>query len=120
VGAAALAGPAAVAGGLLLRRLRGAARGARWLQPAALVTVAPPVQRFPVGEVPDPGLPVAGGAGREDELVDYRDVAAWAAARPRDPAGVIAGASHFFHGRLGELQDGGAGLSRRPRGAGRT
>jgi uncharacterized protein len=82
-----------------------ALRAALVLQPAALVTVAPPVRRFPVGEVPDPACPWLIVHGREDELTDFGDVAAWAAARPSGPRlAPIDGASHFFHGRLGELQ----------------
>lgn len=75
-------------------------------QPAALVTVAPPVGRFPVGQAPDPACPWLIVQGQADELVDYREVAAWAAERPAAPRlALLDGTSHFFHGRLGELQE---------------
>jgi uncharacterized protein len=79
-----------------------AARDAR---PAALVTVAPPVSRFPVGDAQDPGCPWLVIQGEADELVDYREVIAWAESRPAPPRLVLLPeTSHFFHGRLGELQ----------------
>lgn len=83
-----------------------ALRAASAARPAALVTVAPPVQRFPVGESPDPACPWLVVQGEADELVDYREVVAWAEARPAAPRiALLPGTSHFFHGRLGDLQD---------------
>jgi hypothetical protein len=74
-------------------------------RPAALVTVAPPVQRFPPGETPEPDCPWLVVQGEADELVDYREVVAWAEARPILPRiALLPETSHFFHGRLGELQ----------------
>ena len=82
-----------------------ALRAAASAAPAALVTVAPPVQRFPPGEVPQPATPWLLVQGEADELVDYREVTAWAEARPQPPRVVLLPAtSHFFHGRLAELQ----------------
>jgi uncharacterized protein len=82
-----------------------ALQAARKVWPAALVTVAPPVQRFPLdaAAAPDcPWLVVQGGA---DELVDYTAVVAWATTRAVPPrVALLPGASHFFHGRLTELQ----------------
>jgi uncharacterized protein len=73
--------------------------------PAALVTVAPPVSRFPVGATPDPGCPWLVVQGEADELVDHREVVAWAGARPAPPRlALLPETSHFFHGRLAELQ----------------
>mgnify|MGYP006284641489 FL=1 len=73
--------------------------------PAALVTVAPPVQRFPLGEGPAPQLPWLVVQGQADELVDWQAVRAWVEARPQPPALVLLPeTSHFFHGRLNELQ----------------
>lgn len=83
-----------------------ALRAAPEARPAALVTVAPPVQRFPLGEAPEPGCPWLVVQGEADELVDYREVLAWAesrADRPRIES--LPETSHFFHGRLGLLQE---------------
>ena len=83
-----------------------ALRAAPEARPAALVTVAPPVQRLPLGETPEPGCPWLVVQGEADELVDYREVLAWAearAARPRIES--LPETSHFFHGRLLRLQE---------------
>lgn len=83
-----------------------ALQAAQSARPAALVTVAPPVQRFPLHDTPDPGCPWLIVQGEADELVDYRAVADWAAARPGAPRlELMPDTSHFFHGRLGPLQD---------------
>jgi alpha/beta superfamily hydrolase len=75
-------------------------------KPAALVTVAPPVQRFPLGEVSDPAGPWLVVQGESDELLDYHEVVAWAEARPVAPRmALLSDTSHFFHGRLGQLQE---------------
>ena len=82
-----------------------ALRAAVDAKPAVLVTVAPPVSRFPVGDVPDPACPWLVVQGEADELVDYREVKAWAGARPAAPrVALLPETSHFFHGRLGDLQ----------------
>jgi uncharacterized protein len=74
-------------------------------KPAALVTIAPPVTRFPLDESPDPAVPWLLVHGEDDEVVDFHEVVAWARARPVSPRLVLLPAtSHFFHGRLGELQ----------------
>jgi uncharacterized protein len=75
-------------------------------RPAALVTVAPPVRRFPLGETPDPDCPWLVVQGEADELVDYREVVAWVGTRPAGPRlALLPQTSHFFHGRLGALQE---------------
>lgn len=82
-----------------------ALRAAVQARPAALVTVAPPVGRFPVGDTPEPDCPWLVVQGEADELLDYREVAAWAAARNAAPRlELLPETSHFFHGRLVELQ----------------
>ncbi|MGD9386896.1 MAG: alpha/beta fold hydrolase [Gammaproteobacteria bacterium] len=82
-----------------------ALRAAAQARPAALVTVAPPVQRFPLGQAPAPGVPWLVVQGEDDELVDARAVRAWAETRPRPPElALLPATSHFFHGRLNELQ----------------
>jgi alpha/beta superfamily hydrolase len=70
-----------------------------------VVAVAPAVDRFAADEaVPRcPWLIVQGDA---DEVVDPRAVQSWAArVRPAPAVAVLAGASHFFHGRLLELRE---------------
>jgi uncharacterized protein len=82
-----------------------ALRAAVDARPAALVTVAPPVSRFPVGATPEPSCPWLVVQGEADELVDHREVVAWAEARPAAPRlALLPDTSHFFHGRLAELQ----------------
>ncbi len=72
----------------------------------ALVSVAPPVWRFPVHELPPPGCAWLVVHGEEDELVEADAVRDWA--RGQDPApelSVFRATTHFFHGRLNELQE---------------
>ena len=83
-----------------------ALRAAPHARPAALVTVAPPVQRFPLADAAALQLPWLVVQGEADELVDWREVRAWSEARRPPPELVLLpDTSHFFHGRLGELQD---------------
>ena len=82
--------------------LQAATRGAR---PAKLVTIAPPVGRIITEPVPRPACPWLIVQGDEDELIDIGAVRSWARAYTPEPAvAVIAGAEHFFHGKLGELR----------------
>ncbi|MFU8896783.1 MAG: alpha/beta hydrolase [Gammaproteobacteria bacterium] len=74
-------------------------------RPAALVTVAPPVGRLPVADTPEPAGPWLIVQGAADELLDHEAVLAWARARPAAPrVALMPATSHFFHGRLAELQ----------------
>lgn len=75
---------------------------------AALVTVAPPAERFAeyglAAAAPNAGrwLLVQGDA---DEVVDPRAVSDWAGRlSPGPELAVLEGAGHFFHGRLTELR----------------
>ena len=71
----------------------------------ALVTVAPPVQRFDFTRLPVPACPWFVAQGDADDLVDHERVLAWT--RSLDPAPevkILRGAEHFFHGRLTELR----------------
>ncbi len=71
----------------------------------ALVTVAPPVQRFDFTRLPVPECPWLVAQGDADDLVDHERVLAWT--RSLDPAPevrILPGAEHFFHGRLTELR----------------
>jgi alpha/beta superfamily hydrolase len=93
-----------------------ALRAASRLRPHCLVTVAPPVGRL--GLEQRPPRPTADWLivqGDADELVDAGEVSRWANAY--DPApniAILAGAEHFFHGRLAELRDTVIGFLGRP------
>ncbi|HUR57756.1 MAG TPA: hypothetical protein VM029_08600, partial [Opitutaceae bacterium] len=81
--------------------LRAAARAA----PDRLVAVAPPVARFDLGEVANPDCEWMLAQGDADDVVPAAEVLAWAAKQPHPPRlRVLAGAGHFFHGRLHELK----------------
>jgi alpha/beta superfamily hydrolase len=87
-----------------------ALRAARDLSPQKLVAVAPPVARFELGSVVHPDCDWMLAQGDADEVVPAKEVLAWAAEQPDTPDGkrprvhVLAGAGHFFHGRLHELK----------------
>ena len=71
-----------------------------------LYTIAPPVRRFDFGVHPIPTAPWIVIQGDRDELVEYEAVVAWVrSARPQPTLVTIAGAEHFFHGRLNDLKD---------------
>jgi alpha/beta superfamily hydrolase len=68
--------------------------------PKRMVLVGPAVSRFAVGRVPADTIVIH---GEEDEVVPLADVFAWA--RPQElPVVVFPGCTHFFHGRLPQLQ----------------
>jgi hypothetical protein len=76
------------------------ARAAEGLRPQHLVLVAPAVGRFAMPQVPADTLLVHGDL---DEVVEMDAVLHWA--RPQHlPVVVLAGAGHFFHGRLTQLR----------------
>jgi alpha/beta superfamily hydrolase len=87
-----------------------ALRGARELAPVKLVAVAPPVARFELGSVAHPDCDWMLVQGDADDVVPPEAVLAWAAKQSSSPEGraprlhVIAGAGHFFHGKLHELK----------------
>ena len=82
-----------------------ALRGAKDLAPAKLVAVAPPVARFELGSVANPDCDWMLAQGDADDVVPPEAVLAWAAEQPRQPRlHVLAGAGHFFHGKLHELK----------------
>jgi len=83
-----------------------ALRGAARLAPALLVTVAPPVGRWDFSSIAAPTFPWLVVQGSEDELVPAAGVVAWAQTlQPAVRIAMLDGATHFFHGRLHELQD---------------
>lgn len=75
--------------------------------PERLVTVAPPVARLAQPERPKrPDAAWLVVQGDADELVDAAEVARWTAAYDPPPElRLLAGAEHFFHGRLAELRE---------------
>jgi alpha/beta superfamily hydrolase len=87
-----------------------ALRGAQALKPRKLVAVAPPVARFDLGRVSYPECDWMLAQGDADEVVPPEAVLAWAAEQPATSEGrrpelhVLAGAGHFFHGKLHELK----------------
>jgi alpha/beta superfamily hydrolase len=82
-----------------------ALRGARELAPVKLVAVAPPVARFDLGSVGHPDCDWMLVQGDADDVVPSEAVLRWAAEQPRRPRlHVLAGAGHYFHGRLHELK----------------
>lgn len=82
-----------------------ALRAAPRLGPCGLVTVAPPVARIP-GDFESPGCPWLVVHGEHDELVPLGDVRSWVGRIDPPPSlAVIDGATHFFHGALGELAE---------------
>ena len=75
-------------------------RVAERVTPKRMVLVGPAVKRFAVGHVPADTIVIH---GEEDEVVPLADVFAWA--RPQElPVVVFPGCTHFFHGRLPQLQ----------------
>ena len=83
-----------------------ALRGQRDAGAVRLVTVAPPVGRWDFSAIEAPRCPWLVIQGDQDELVDHREVSAWMAAlAPQARCVMLAGAEHFFHGRLHEIKD---------------
>jgi len=87
-----------------------ALRAAARVAPDKLVAVAPPVARFDLGEVAHPDCDWMLAQGDADDVVPSAEVLDWAAREASTPSGrrprlhVLAGAGHFFHGRLHELK----------------
>lgn len=82
-----------------------ALRAAARVAPDKLIAVAPPVSRFDLGEVAHPDCDWMLAQGDADDVVPSAEVLAWAARQPHAPRlHVLAGAGHFFHGRLHELK----------------
>ena len=74
--------------------------------PACLITVAPPIRRFPVADQARPACPWLVVQGEEDELVDCRDVSEWTARiQPRPELMLMPDTDHLFHGRLTRLRE---------------
>jgi len=70
-----------------------------------LVTVAPPVQRFVFATLEVPRCPWLVALGDKDDLVNHESVLDWTrSVHPAPEVKILAGAEHFFHGRLTELR----------------
>jgi uncharacterized protein len=70
-----------------------------------LVTVAPAVERFDTKLIELPRMPWVLVQGDADDVVSPQAVFAWAAGLATPPqTAVLAGAGHFFHGRLNDLR----------------
>lgn len=83
-----------------------ALRSAASAKPACLITIAPPIQRFAVADLPHPSCPWLIVQGDRDELVDSRSVSSWARGlRPPATVEVMEDTDHFFHGRLTRLRE---------------
>ena len=87
----------------------GAAIAVRAAEPArvdGVVAIAPAIYRFARGVVSMPRCPFLVIQGDEDELVDVEETIDWVnGLEPGPDLLVMAGAEHFFHGRLVELRD---------------
>jgi uncharacterized protein len=82
-----------------------AIRAASLANAAQLVTVAPAISRVDVSTAALPDCPWLIVQGDADEVVDPRELVAWVARlTPSPQVTVLAGAGHFFHGRLHELR----------------
>ena len=83
-----------------------ALRAAAVAQPAALITVAPPVRMFEFASLNPPQCPWLVIQGDEDEIVDASDVINWVRTLKQAPQlEIMEGAGHFFHGRLIDLRE---------------
>ncbi len=83
-----------------------ALQAAAKIQPAALITVAPPVRMFDFDNLQSVSCPWLLIQGDEDEVVDIDSVINWVATMKVKPeVSIIQGSSHFFHGKLIELRD---------------
>ncbi|MGN6513518.1 MAG: alpha/beta hydrolase [Lysobacteraceae bacterium] len=83
-----------------------ALRAAPSLQPALMLSIAPPVGRsWDFGAVAPPDCPWLVIQGDADEVVDPQAVAAWVASLPEPPELVrMPDTSHFFHRKLLDLR----------------
>ena len=82
-----------------------AAKAARHLKPAQLISVAPPVRKWHFEALPNPGCPWLVVQGDDDDVADPQAVVDWVA-RTRDPPTLIRmpETGHFFHRKLMDLR----------------
>jgi hypothetical protein len=70
-----------------------------------LITIAPPVNLYDVGELAPPHCPWLLIQGIDDEVVPYKDVLKWATRLyPAPQTAYLDGVGHFFHGKLNTLE----------------
>lgn len=82
-----------------------AASGAVQLPVKKLVTVAPPVEHFPMRDLPPILCDWVLVQGEKDDVVPAAEVLAWAESRVPQPVIIrFPEAGHFFHGELAELR----------------
>lgn len=82
-----------------------AASGAVQLPTKKLVTVAPPVEHFPMRDLPPILCDWVVVMGDKDDVVPPEQVYAWTDGRMPPPKVIrFPEAGHFFHGQLGELR----------------
>lgn len=82
-----------------------AIRASAECRPAGLVAVAPAVDRIDIGSA-TPACPWLVVLGDADDVVAPARMLEWAQRlRPQPAIQVMAGAGHYFHGRLPELRD---------------
>lgn len=82
-----------------------AAKAATRIPVSKLVTVAPPVQHFPMDELPPITCPWVLVQGELDDVVPPKAVLDWAQSRHPQPIIIrFPEAGHFFHGQLSELR----------------
>jgi len=83
-----------------------AVRAAAATEVDGLISVAPAVYRFASGMTTQPRCPWLIVQGDEDELVAVEETIEWVnGLEPGPELLVLAGAEHFFHGRLVELRE---------------
>lgn len=72
---------------------------------AGLVSIAPPVNRFPQMALPDISCPWVIVQGDQDEIVPIEAVSTWVEKLPKAPVFIsFPETGHFFHGKLSELK----------------
>ena len=82
-----------------------ALQAAAQVEPAALITVAPPVRMFDFENLSSIACPWLLIQGDEDDVVDADSVVKWVRSIENTPQlEIIHGGSHFFHGKLLELR----------------
>jgi len=83
-----------------------AIRAAQQELPAGLVTIAPPVNHFPLNEKPQLTCPWIVVQGGRDDVVPEENVLTWLAQLNPQPRLIhFPQAGHFFHGALTELKE---------------
>jgi len=82
-----------------------ALRGALNLDIGQLITIAPPVDRYPFDGLHHPDCPWLVIQGDEDEIVNFDLVKQWVSSlKPPPELIVMKEADHFFHRRLMDLR----------------